>query len=271
MPPAAASPPIASLPMYDWPEVREATDQLWDALSRQLHDRGIPAPGALAREQTREAVWSAPELVFSQTCGLPFMRSVHRTAALIGAPVYDIPDTSPGDYYSVLVVRKAEEGSGLADFRGRRVAYNGADSQSGYVALQYMAAPQAREGRFFDEGVQTGSHRSSIKTVAEGAADIAAIDAVSWRLAEDHEPAADAVKVIGRTAPTPGLPYITGLAHAEKVPVLAAAVDAAIQALPDQVKRRLHLCGFRPRPASDYQVLLDRLDAAKAAGYAGLS
>jgi hypothetical protein len=40
---------IASLPMYDWPEVREATDAWWAGLARHLRDAGFEAPDRLTR------------------------------------------------------------------------------------------------------------------------------------------------------------------------------------------------------------------------------
>src|SRR5690606_24608272 len=60
-----------SLPMYDWPEIREATDQLWRAIRRQLADRGIDAPATLQRQGDPEAMWRDRVLLLSQTCGYP--------------------------------------------------------------------------------------------------------------------------------------------------------------------------------------------------------
>src|SRR5207249_2755288 len=51
---------IASLPMYDLPEVKAATDAWWRGLARHI---GIA--GVLDRGRDRLAPWRSPDLVFS--------------------------------------------------------------------------------------------------------------------------------------------------------------------------------------------------------------
>jgi hypothetical protein len=51
-------PPVASLPMYDWPELRWAHDQLWAAAAERLSARGIEAPEKLDRHRSAEEIWS---------------------------------------------------------------------------------------------------------------------------------------------------------------------------------------------------------------------
>jgi ABC-type phosphate/phosphonate transport system substrate-binding protein len=45
--------------------------------------------------------------------------------------------------------------------------------------------------------------------VAQGQADIASLDAATWRLIQRYEPFAADLRVIALTKPTPGLPFIT--------------------------------------------------------------
>ena len=262
---------IACLPMYDWPEVRSATDALWSAIAARLLEHGLSAPERLDRTAVREQAWVSPDLALSQTCGLPFMRSLTGKVVLLGSPIYDLPYDQPGDYCSLLVARANDSAAGLEDFRGRRVVFNGPDSQSGYVALQCVIAALAVDGSFFGDGVTSGSHRASIVAVAENRADIAAIDAVSWQLALDHEPAAKRLKVIAETPLTPGLPLITRLANADHRNAMLEAIGEAIDDLDPAVRRQLRVSGIRPRAEAEYRVLLDRLAAAEAAGYATLS
>ena len=213
----------------------------------------------------------APNLVLGQTCGLPFMRALKGRATMLGSPIYDLAGVEPGDYYSVIVARADDPAAAVADFRGRRVAYNDSSSQSGYAAMQYVVSPLAENGRFFGAGLSTGSHRRSLAAVAQGRADFAAIDAVSWQLSLDHEPAAQALKVIATTPPSPGLPYITGREHASRRAVLTAALGEAFEDLDHDCRRALKLAGFRPRAETDYAVLTERLAAAANSGYAALS
>ena len=123
----------------------------------------------------------------------------------------------------MLVVRADDPARGLDDLRGRRVAFNALDSQSGHNALRTMLAPLAHAGRFFGGRVVTGSHGASADTVAAGDADLCAIDCVTWALLARHEPERVAgLRVLGRSAAAPGLPLITG----RMVPL--AAVRAAV-------------------------------------------
>ena len=43
----------------------------------------------------------------------------------------------------------------------------------------------------FSERIETGAHRASIVAVAEGRADVCAIDCRSWHMAKRHEPRAN--------------------------------------------------------------------------------
>jgi hypothetical protein len=178
---AGRSPPrmIASLPMYDRPETAGANDRLWAGVARALAARGIAAPAALDRTTGMWEAWLSPDLLLSQTCGLPYRTRLHGQVALVATPVYDLPGTPPGHYHSVLVARRDDARRRFADFDGATLAYNDADSQSGW------AAPMGRGGRSRDRlrrTLATGAHRASARAVAEGTADIAAIDALTWRM-----------------------------------------------------------------------------------------
>ena len=126
---------VAALPMYDWPELAAATDRLWAALRDALRAAGIAAPERLTRDRALMAVWLDPQLVLSQTCGLPIVRELAGRVAIIGAPDYGVPGCPPGFYRSVVVVRADDPRETLAAFRGARLAINGRDSQSGYGAM----------------------------------------------------------------------------------------------------------------------------------------
>jgi hypothetical protein len=63
---------IASLPMYDLPEIRTATDQWWKRLADALRQEGIDGvPDALWRGDDYRMPWTHPDLLLSQTCGYP--------------------------------------------------------------------------------------------------------------------------------------------------------------------------------------------------------
>lgn len=236
---------IAALGMYDRAETAAANDRLWSLIRDGLRARGIAAPDALTRgDLAYMAGWTSPDLVLSQTCGLPFRARLHDRVTLIGTPDYGVEGCPPGHYRSVFVARRDREAPAFA---GARLAYNDGLSQSGWAApLAHAAALGFR----FGEVLETGGHRLSLLAVAEGRADLAALDAVTWRLLERWEPAAAEVRVVGLTAPTPGLPLISR-AGAD-APALFAAVAAAIAALPPKDRDTLCLKGLVAIPVAAY-------------------
>ncbi|MFN0113453.1 MAG: phosphate/phosphite/phosphonate ABC transporter substrate-binding protein [Paracoccaceae bacterium] len=239
---------IAALPMYDWPQVSASTDRLWSGIRDALRRRGIAAPDRLTRGADLWQLWESPDLMLAQTCGMPFRTRLHPRVALAGTPDFGLPDCPPGHYNSVFVVRRGEAGT-VADFAGRTLAYNEAGSQSGWAAPQNHMAAEGLPA--FVSTRRTGAHRLSAQAVADGTADIAAIDAVTWRFIAAHAPeVAGRLRIAGRTALTPGLPYVT--ARAGDAAAIAAAAGEAIAGLPAADRAALGLQGLVRIPAEAY-------------------
>lgn len=258
---------VAGLPMYDWPEVREEVDALWSAIAGGLREAGVDAPTGLWRPERVENLWDTPDLLVGQTCGMNVVGDLRGRVEVLGALDYAVEGCTPGDYRSVLVCRPDEGGRDLSGFRDRRVAVNERRSQSGHAALVDLVTPLATDGRFFGDVVETGSHRESIRAVAEGLADLASIDAVVWSLAVSHEPAVDDLRVMAWTDPRPAPPLVVGWAHAGLRDTINLAVSDAVAALGPEVRRPLDLYGYRVGSTADYEVLADRMAEAAVAGY----
>lgn len=238
---------IASLPMYDWPEERAAVDALWAAIRDALRDRGVDAPDGPDRRITLWNAWLHADLLLSQTCSLPYRTRLHGQVTLLGAFDLTLPGCPPGYYRSHLVSR-ADRADGLADLAAGVFALNGFDSQSGWAAAATHAAAR---GLAFARFLHTGSHRDSARAVAGGRADLACIDAVTWRLVERHDPdVAERLRIVDSTAPTPGLPLIT--ARGRDAAPMRAALAEACAGLPDSLRVRLGLAGFVPLDPADY-------------------
>ena len=235
--------------MYDWPEIRVHTDRLWAALRDAIRGAGLRAPELLDRTTPPEEAWTDPGLVLGQTCGMPYRQRLHDRVTLIGAPDYGVEGCPPGYYRSVLVVRRDDSREELSAFANAEFAFNAPDSESGYAALMRAIEPLARGASFLGRAHRTGSHAGSIRTVAEGGAEIAAIDAVTWRFAMRFEPSARRLRVLAVTEPTPGLPYIC--ARVFDGETLAAAVEAGLAALSAEERMNLGIEGFvRLSPAA---------------------
>ncbi|MBE0452333.1 MAG: PhnD/SsuA/transferrin family substrate-binding protein [Roseovarius sp.] len=237
---------IASLPMYDRPETAAANDRLWQGVRARLGQ----GPAQLARGGDPWAHWQSPDLILSQTCGLPYRARLHDRLSLVATPVYDLPDCPEGFYYSVFVVRAGDLRAAPHDFAGAALACNEPLSQSGWAAPQAHAAAQ---GFAFGRILMTGAHRLSGQAVAEGRADIAAIDALTWALMQRHDAIARDLRVIGRTAPGPGLPYVTAR-HRDPEPI-RAALAGALAALSAADRATLGLRGIVYLSPETYRAL----------------
>lgn len=258
MDPSQASPSdaqagVAALPMYDWPEVRDATDALWATIRAELIRKGIGAPAALARNGSPEALWTDPELVLSQTCGFPYANGLSSRVTLIGTPAYSLDGATAGHYFSVLVARRSKPPENLDGVRDMRLAFSMAHSQSGFAAP--VRCLEAHGLVSTPEPVETGAHRASLQAVAAGTADWAAIDAVAWELAKRHEPAAEDLVVFARTPETPALPLITSLRMGASTVLIADAINTAIARLDPSVPEALFLSGFVRSKPQDYAPL----------------
>jgi ABC-type phosphate/phosphonate transport system substrate-binding protein len=160
---------VASLPMYDLPELRPALDAFWAGIARQLRREGLTeTPAALAQYQPGSALWSAPDLLFSQCCGADLTGAYASALRPLATPCYRAPGCRGHDYASVVVVAEDAAVSRLEDLRGKVAAINDARSHSGMNALRALIAPLSRGGRFFAAVQVSGAHAMSLAMVAGG-------------------------------------------------------------------------------------------------------
>lgn len=228
---------IATLPMYDWPEHRAANDALWAAMRDALSSAGFDAPAKLIRNEPLEPLWTAQDLLIAETCSWPLATSLAGRVRYVATLVRTAPGCEDGFYRSAVVARSEGHpdapvpemaSAELPSLTGKTLAYNGLDSLSGYVALATDAKVD------FDDRFETGSHRASIIAVAEGRAEIAAIDAYTWHLARRYEPMAQHLSAIGWTARRPALPLVTNASVSDD------DLDTMRQAVLDAVPAVMH-------------------------------
>lgn len=208
---------IASLPMYWRPETAAHWRAFWAELQAAAPALDLPdltAPEDIPTPWT--AHWLRPDLALSMTCGLPFRSALKGRVTYVGTLDFGL-GLPPGHYASTIVARP-----GAAP--PYRLAYNSADSQSGWAAAQELDLP-------FTPALETGAHAASLAAVAEGRADLACLDAISWRLLQRHDPNAARVTVLGQTRPTPGLPLVTA-GGTDPAPLRAALATAVARFCP---------------------------------------
>jgi len=247
-------PRVASLGMYDRPEVQAANDRLWAAIAARLVAQRVErVPDRLDRWRSLADVWDDSDLLLAQCCGYPLVTAWRGRLRYVATPLYDVAGCEGSDHRSRIVVRHDDPGETLSDFRGRRAAINEPDSNTGTNLFRAAVAPIAGGQRFFATVTATGSHAASARLIAAGGADIAAIDTVSFALIERHEPRVAAnLRTLGWTEAVPGLPLVTSRSTSRReLAALRAALRmvAADPALAD-IRSALFIAGVELiRPA----------------------
>jgi ABC-type phosphate/phosphonate transport system substrate-binding protein len=272
-PPATAAeiPAVAALSMYDWLELQAANDALWAGIAERLAAAGVrDVPQALTRIDDLHAVWTSPALVLAQTCGYPLLKTLGGQVQLVATPRYRALGCEGPFRRSAIVVRAQARAENLAELRGARCALNDRMSDSGMNLLRSSVAPLAGGKPFFSQVVVTGSHLASAEAVASGAADVAAIDGVTFAHLQRLRPTVSrALRVLTWTARTPGLPLITaGATTPELREALRHALsDVARDPQLAEARDALLLDGFTPLPINYYRLTQHHEDRAEALGY----
>lgn len=237
----------ASLPMYDRPELAQAHQAYWHLIRDNLRQRGLKAPSDLTSDGIGLDFWRSNDLVFSQTCGLPFRTWLHRDVKRVGTPDFGLEGCPPGFYRSVIVTHCEDPRSALADYQGSILAINGTDSQSGFAAfLNHTAhSPLALQDYFV-----SGSHNASAQAVAEKRVDFAVLDAISWRYMTQWDKFSEKLTVLEMTAATPGLPYICAAGIDSSL--IMDSVRDALATLPSDFRNLLGIKGLVDIATADY-------------------
>jgi ABC-type phosphate/phosphonate transport system substrate-binding protein len=258
--------------MYPFPPLRDDWQRLWEVV-RAAHPHGEGLPRPLTWSDDIHALWNAPSLVLSQSCGWPIVSELDGKVRVVG--VFD-PDLDPhldpavdggdaGTYRTLLVARRDAP---LESFSGASAAVNGPDSLSGWVSL--VAAVEGAGARWHGPVRWTGGHVASLAAVRAGEAEIASIDPVSFALLASIDPAhVEGLHIVGHGPRVACLPLIVPAGTDQ------AGIDAWRGAWaracsdPDvgPTLRRLRIRGFVPRDERAYElvrVLAAGLDVSPA-------
>jgi ABC-type phosphate/phosphonate transport system substrate-binding protein len=241
---------FAELLMYVAPPRVQSAQEAW--LTRVLEL--LSAERLDAQGLDLKQLWLSPALLITQTCGYPLMTALRGQVQVVGRPVYQLPNSGGGNHCSLLVARSDDPRQQLEDFRGSHGLLNSRDSNSGMNLFRHTLAPLQQDGRFFAQVSLTGGHRNSLADIKAGKGDLAAIDSVTFDyLARDASDEVAGIKVIGRTATGPCLPYITRIGADGAA--IRQALNQALKDLPD-VARVLAIDEVVPASEADYEVLM---------------
>jgi ABC-type phosphate/phosphonate transport system substrate-binding protein len=245
----------ASLPMYDFPELRDHTDALWAAIRGRLRSRGIAAPETLDRDlPPLHDHWLDPLLLLSHTCGYPAVTVLDGRIDIVGSWATVVDELgSPGWYRSVIVAReddqRADDLRGLTR-AGLRLCANGPDSLSGWVSLaEFLDAQMGLADELLVNEVPvliTGAHAASLAAVQRGDADLASVDSWSFRQFSRRRPElVDGLRIVGRgpvVAVTPLFAALGGPVETLRSVLADVASDPALV----EVHEALGIVGFVP-------------------------
>ncbi|MEM7438293.1 MAG: PhnD/SsuA/transferrin family substrate-binding protein [Pseudomonadota bacterium] len=203
----------AALPMYDPPELRSETDAQWAKIAALRPD---DTEISFERPQTHADILDLladPNLFLSQTCWGPLSLNLLPDVEVIAQPDFSNFTGGIGPHYRsvILATGAGTDRSAPTDMAAdvpelasaeMTLAFNERASMSGYLCLERDLPTR------FNAEIETGGHRESLRAVADGRADIAAVDCRTWAQLQRIEPAATGVHVIGWTAARTGLPYV---------------------------------------------------------------
>lgn len=222
-------------------------------------------PATLPPDEFDLAVlWRHPDLLVAQTCWGLLKAGLAAHVEVVGQPSYAGIEGGKGMLYSSAILmrpqpaganrpavscnakrerRRRKDVPAPADGKpliplgligGRRLAFNDSLSMSGILAFSRDLEALGAGIGIFGARIETGSHRASIVAVAEDRADVCAVDCRAWCIAQRHEPAANAVEVVGWTGLRKGLPMIASKYRAPAVLKELRAILSSCEMLGDQ-------------------------------------
>lgn len=167
--------------------------------------------------------------------------------------------------YCAEVVVPVDSGArSLPELAGARFTYNETASFSGYRALERELAAGGLGWDLFGECLRSGSHHESLRRVASGAADAAAIDSHVLALAQKRDPGLAArLRVIASLGPYPAPPLAVNRRGCE---VPNDKLCRLLAALPPEVVAGAAIERWQPVDDAYYDTIREA-----AAGLPGLS
>ncbi len=134
-------------------------------------------------------------------------------------------------YHSYIIVGKTAPIKSLHDLRGKKFAFTDPQSNTGSLVPTYMLAKKGETPQsFFREVFYSNGHDNSIRAVANGQADGAAVDSLIWEFMNRVEPELTGKTRIIEKSPPYGIPPV----------VVSAGLDPAVKRRLKEIFLTLH-------------------------------
>jgi phosphate/phosphite/phosphonate ABC transporter binding protein len=164
-------------------------------------------------------------------------------------------------YYSYILAARDSSITSLDGLKGKRFAYTDPRSNTGCLVPQYMLLKQGHSPEtFFGETFYTYAHDNSIKAIADGLADGAAVDSLIWEFFGATNPTyTKSTKIIAKSPPY-GMPPV--VVHPELNSNLKNRLQAAFLSLhkhPESARilKQLHIDRFEKGDDAQYDSVRD--------------
>jgi phosphonate transport system substrate-binding protein len=130
--------------------------------------------------------------------------------AKFGMEMIAVPVVNGGKvYYSYILARTNAPYRSFSELKGRKFAFTDPDSNTGCLVPRFMLARMRQTPEsFFGETFFTHSHDNSIRAVAEGLADGAAVDSLIWEFMNATDPTYTSRTRILEKSPPYGIPPV---------------------------------------------------------------
>ena len=253
---------------YDLPDLVEPNSLFLKAISARLAAYGLDLTPAPPGQDPMD--WN--RTLFGQACGYHFATALQGRAKPIAAPCYRTRQAEGPFIRSALLVRAKDPSDGLADLRGRVLAFDPRDLSSQNL-LRAEIAPIAGGAPFFASLVNLPSTLRAAQSVADGEADAALIDGVALaHLQRLRSALTGKLRLLSWTSRAPAPPYLTSAkASLQLAAALRSALaDAMLDPTLAEVRKALLLEEIVTLPEAHYRALIHFEQLAESQGYPDL-
>lgn len=205
-------------------------------------------------------------------CGLPFIQYYRHFSEQIQALVAPVMQAKRYQnrpvYFSDIIVNAKSNYQAFADLANQTFSYNDRGSNSGYNLVRYRLLQAGYSNHFFKQTIAAGSHQNSIKLVAEGIADCAAIDSIVLEQElQDFPEYSQHLRIIESLGPFPIPPIIVSQKLGS---VFINSLQSALLHPDTELQLAMAKAGIKcyvPVKSEDYLMLGNIYDITLKAGY----
>jgi phosphonate transport system substrate-binding protein len=171
-------------------------------------------------------------------------------------------------YHSYLIVNKESTVNGLDDLKGRVFAFTDPDSHTGKLVPTYwLAEMHERPETYFAKVIYTYSHDNSIRAVARGLVDGAAVDGLIWEYYQHSDPSwTSATRVVRKSEPYGIPPLVASSSFSPELKERVTKLVLTMHEDPDgrQILQKLMIDRF-VAPREEWYDSIRRLEQAVSA------